>query len=215
MINLEKFDWNQEHIITHRLSESVIAAAGIGKLDDSEIFVEHPEYKKYYVSQYGRVISLKRNGVKLLGAFIGGQPDRQYMYYGFTQDGETKTIGMHRAVAYTFCPNFWKNKRLVAHHIDGNKMNNNYRNLILLTTKLHSAIHKIKKIVLLADGQIREYRNPLDLVRDTGLTLEDILLANKGKKKPVKSRSKYTVFDIKGYLIGFQYYPEKDQKKKK
>lgn len=50
MINLEKFNWNQEHIITHRLSESVIAAAGIGKLDDSEIFVEHPEYKKYYVS---------------------------------------------------------------------------------------------------------------------------------------------------------------------
>lgn len=215
MTNLEKFNWNQEHIITHRLSESVIAAAGIGKLDESEIFVEHPEYKKYYVSQYGRVISLKRNGVKLLGAFIGGQPDRQYMYYGFTQDGETKTIGMHRAVADTFCPNFWKNKHLEAHHIDGDKMNNNYRNLILLTTELHSAIHKIKKIVLLADGQIREYRNPLDLVRDTGLTLEDILLANKGKKKPVKSRSKFTVFDIKGHLIGFQYYPEKDQKKKK
>ena len=193
MTNLEKFDWNQEHIITHRLSESVIAAAGIGKLDDSEIFVEHPEYKKYYVSQYGRVISLKRNGVKLLGAFIGGQPDRQYMYYGFTQDGETKTIGMHRAVADTFCPNFWKNKHLEAHHIDGDKMNNNYRNLILLTTELHSAIHKIKKIVL----------------------LEDILLANKGKKKPVKSRGKFTVFDIKGHLIGFQYYPEKDQKKKK
>ena len=69
--------------------------------------------------------------------------------------------------------------------------------------------------MLLADGQIREYRNPLDLVRDTGLTLEDILLANKGKKKPVKSRGKFTVFDIKGHLIGFQYYPEKDQKKKK
>lgn len=215
MTNLKKFNWNQEHIITHRLPESVIAAAGIGKLDESEIFVEHPEYKKYYVSQYGRVISLKRNGVKLLGAFIGGQSDRQYMYYGFTQNGKTKTIGMHRAVADTFCPNFWKNKHLEAHHIDGDKMNNNYRNLILLTTDLHSAIHKIKKIVLLADGQIREYRNPLDLVRDTGLTLEDILLANKGKKKPVKSRGKFTVFDIKGHLIGFQYYPEKDQKKKK
>ena len=49
------------------------------------------------------------------------------MYYGFTQDGETKTIGMHRAVADTFCPNFWKNKHLEAHHIDGDRMNNNYK----------------------------------------------------------------------------------------
>ena len=93
-------------------------------------------------------------------------------------------------------------------------MNNNYWNLILLTPVLHGAIHKIKKIVLLDNGKITEYPNPLDLVHDTGLKLEDILLANKGKKKPIKSDSKYTVFDVKGHLIGFQYHPAKSKSEK-
>ena len=76
-------------------------------------------------------------------------------------------------------------------------------------------MHKIKKIVLLKDGKITEYKNPLDLVYETGLTLEDILLANKGKKKPIKSEGGYTVFDIKGNLVGFQYYPQNIRGRKK
>ena len=48
-------------------------------------------------------------------------------------------------------------------------MNNNYHNIILLPLHLHAAIHKIKKMVLFKDNQIIEYKNPLDLVYDTGL----------------------------------------------
>ena len=214
MTNTTQFRWNQEHIIQHRLADEVLEEAKIEKLEPSETFVEHPSHESYYVSQYGRAVSLKRKKIALLGAFIGGQSDRQYLYYGFSNNGETKTIGMHRAVADVFCPNFWKNtERLEAHHLDGNKLNNGYRNLILLTPTLHAAIHKIKKIVLLEGGKIKEYKNPLDLVYETGLRLEDILLANKGKKKPVKSEGGYTVYNIKGYLIGFQYYPQKGKKK--
>lgn len=209
----KKFKWNHEHIIQHKLPEDVLKKADIEKLEPTEIFIEHPTYEGYYVSQYGRVVSLKRKQANVLGAFIGGQSDRQYLYYKFS-DHEQKTIGMHRAVADIFCPNFWKNvERLEAHHLDGNKLNNDYRNLILLTPVLHGAIHKIKKIVLLEEGKIKEYKNPLDLVYETGLTLEEILLANKGKKKPIKSEGGYTVFDIKGYLIGFQYYHQKGKKK--
>lgn len=211
----ENFKWNYDYIIQNKLDDEVLTEAGI-ELEPSEVFVEHPEHEKYYVSQYGRAVSLKRNKVILLGAFVGGQPDRQYLYYGFSSGSETKTIGMHRAVADIFCPNFWKKaKRLEAHHIDGNKLNNYYTNLILLTPALHSAIHRIKKIVLLKDGKIKEYKNPLDLAYDTGLKLEDILLANKGKKKPIKSDSKYTVFDVKGNLIGFQYTKREKAKKNK
>lgn len=182
-----KFKWNQEHIIQHKLADEVLKAAEIEKLEPTEIFVEHPTHEGYFVSQFGRVVSLKRKKAVLLGAFIGGQSDRQYLYYGFS-GGEKQTIGMHRAVADVFCPNFWKKAdRLEAHHLDENKLNNDFRNLILLTPALHGAIHKIKKIVLLEDGKIKEYKNPLDLVYDTGLKLEDILLANKGKKKPIKS----------------------------
>lgn len=212
-----KFNWNYERIIQHKLADEVLEEAGIEKLEPSEIFVEHPEHEGYYISQFGRAVSLKRKKVALLGAFIGGQSDRQYLYYGFfDKDGTKKTISANRAVADVFCPNFWKKAdRLEAHHIDGNKLNNYYRNLILLPPILHAALHKIKKIVLLKDGKITEYKNPLDLVYETGLKLEDILLANKGKKKPIKSEGGYTVFDIKGNLVGFQYYPQNIRGKKK
>lgn len=208
--------WNRERIVQNKLDERILETAGIEKLEPAEIFVEHPEHEGYYISQFGRAISLKRKQAKLLGAFIGGQSDRQYLYYGFSTGSEMKTMSANRAVADVFCPNFWgSGERLEAHHLDGNKLNNHYSNLILLTTTLHAAIHKIKKIVLFENGKIIEYKNPLDLVYDTGLKLEEILLANKGKKKPVQSDSKYTVFNIKGHLIGFQYYPKREKAKKK
>lgn len=93
-------------------------------------------------------------------------------------------------------------------------MHNTWTNLVLLPATLHKALDKIKKLVLLKDGII-EYTNPLDLVYDTGLSLEDIILADKSKKKPLKSDGKYTVFNVKGNLIGYQYYPKKKQKKEK
>ena len=216
MTNIKEFKWNTEYIIAHALDEATIRAAGIKLLGESEVFVQHPKYTDYYCSQYGRVISIKGDRVKLLGAVIGGQPDRQYLYYTFSMHGYPTTIGAHRAVADIFSPNFWKKGKKIkfeAHHIDGNKFNNNYHNIILLPLHLHTVIHKIKKMVLFKDGQIIEYKNPLDMVYDTGLKLEDILLANKGKKKPLKAQGGYTVFNVKGHLLGFKYYPETRKKK--
>ena len=100
-----KFNWNYERIIQHKLADEVLEEAEIEKLEPSEIFVEHPEAEGYYVSQFGRVVSLKRKKAVLLGAFIGGQSDRQYLYYGFfDKDGTKKTISANRAVADVFCP---------------------------------------------------------------------------------------------------------------
>ena len=70
----ENFKWNYDYIIQNKLDDEVLTEAGI-ELEPSEVFVEHPEHEKYYVSQYGRAVSLKRNKVTLLGAFVGGQPD--------------------------------------------------------------------------------------------------------------------------------------------
>lgn len=209
------FKWNYNYIATHKLADETLEKYRIEKINPEETFVRHPVYWSYYVSQYGRVISMKWGKASLLKAHIGGQPDRQYLYYCFCLAGEKHTIGAHRAVADVFCPNFWgKSVRLEAHHIDGNKFNNDYRNLILLPTRLHGAIHGIKKMVLLKDGVITQYSNPLDLLEETGLSLEEILLANKSKRKPLKSTGGYTVFDIKGHLLGFQYYPQKRKERK-
>lgn len=210
-------NWNREYLLTHRLDSESLEESGVKLLEPDEIFVEVPGYPGYYISQYGQAVSLRRHTPYLLGAFIGGQSDRRYLYYGFsTKTGDKDTVSVHHAVAATFCPNFWgEGKRLEAHHLDGDKLHNEVSNLILLPTNLHAAIHKIKDIVLLRDKAIKHYENPLDLVADTGLTLEEILLANKGKKKPVRSDGGYTVFQIKGYLVGFQYHPESRGKNKK
>lgn len=213
--NHSNFKWNFNYIAINTLSDEILEKYRIKKINPEEIFVKHPVYWSYFVSQFGRVISMKRGKVTLLKAHIGGQPDRQYLYYGFWTAGEKHTIGAHRAAADVFCPVFWeKSVHLEAHHIDGNKFNNDYRNLVLLPTRLHAAIHGIKKMVLLKDGVLLQYSNPLDLIEETGLTLEEILLANKGKKKPIKSTGGYTVFDIKGNIIGFQYYPQRRKKNK-
>lgn len=222
---LNQFKWNREYILTHKLDDAVVKEAVNNKLEDDkaeeiklaadEVFIEHPVDKDYYISQYGCAISLKGKKPRLLGAVPAGQPDRRYLYYKFMDDkGNAHSISANKAVTDVFCPNFWKDKpqRLEAHHVDGQKMHNTWTNLVLLPVQLHNALHRIKKIVLLKDG-IKEYRNPLDLVYDTGLSLEDILLADKSKKKPLKSDSKYTIYDIKGYLVGFQYHPKKKQDK--
>lgn len=213
----EKLHWNIEWIIAHTLDENLLEKADILKLHNDEIFVQHPNYVDYFVSQYGRVISRKYGRVILLKPYIIGPKNNQYLGYSFSS-GEVESISVHRAVAEVFCPNFWRSKsqrklNLQAHHIDGNHYNNDYRNLVLLPKKLHDELHKIKKLVLLKDGQIITYANVLDLVYDTGLTLEEIILSRHDKRrKPYKS-SGYTVFNIKGCLIGYKYYPKKRKKK--
>lgn len=215
----DKFNFNKEYIEGHILDSEIVQDAltrAEYEAGETEIFVEHPRSPKYYVSQYGAIISLKKKKPELLAAFIGGQPDRRYYYYGLydSENHAKRTESAQAAVASVFCPNYWKDaERLEAHHCDGNKLNNAWWNIVLLTPKLHGAIHKIKKMKLLADGKMIEYKNPLDIVAITGLTLEDILLVKESKKKPLKSEGGYTVFNIKGNIIAYQYYPESRKKK--
>lgn len=212
----EKLHWNIEWIISHTLEESRLEKAGISKLHNDEIFVRYPDYPDYWVSQYGRIISTKFGKARLLKVYLVGEKSNRYLGFTFSDGYNKASIGVHRAVAEVFCPDFWKGKKnqnLQAHHIDGNHFNNDYRNLVLLPKKLHDELHKIKKLVLLKDGQIITYANVLDLVYDTGLTLEEIILSRHDKRrKPYKS-SGYTVFNIKGCLIGYKYYPKKRKKK--
>lgn len=208
--------WNREYIISNTLSDDMIREMGedFRKLAEDEIFVRHPYYYDYYISQYGRCISLKKGIPHMIGACIGGQSDRQYLYYSLVRNRGNipHTIGAHRAVADVFSPNFWgQRKKLEAHHLDGNRLNNNVSNLILVPTDLHAAMHKIKKIALLEDSKIIEYKNPLDLVHDTDLklTLDDILMAEKNRKPIKKYSGSYTVYRVKGYLLGFKLKKQK------
>lgn len=203
-------DFIKENILSDIFLQKALDRDG-QTLSTGEIFVRHPDFENYYVSNYGRIISIAWDSPKFLGLFLGGI-NCSYLYCTFSEDGEKHTIGVHRAVAQTFCPNFWDNEKVQAHHVNKITTDNNYRNLILLPPKLHKACERIKKMVLLKDDQIIHMQNPLDLVYETGLTLEEIILANQSDNKPLQSIGGYTVFDIKGNLIGYKYYPEKQKK---
>lgn len=214
-MNIGEFNFRQDYIENNLLSEdfkNIALLKGQMKEIENEIFVRHPDYENYYISQFGRVISMSYDKPKFLGLFQGGAK-MEYLFFTASEQGETHTISVHNAVAKVFCPNFWEDVPLQAHHLNKNTTDNYYRNLILLPLKLHRACDKIKKMVLLKDGKIIPVNNPLDLLETTGLTLEKIIIPNSDGRKPLPSMGGYTVFNIDNNLIGYKYYPQKKDKK--
>lgn len=214
---MKEFRFNTEYIAANTLEQALIDAAGIELLDSSEIFVRDPYHPDYYGSQYGRLISTKWGKIKLINPSIGGQADRQYLYYS----PDKKTTSVHRVIADIFCPDFWTNtgklrkgERLEAHHCDKQNMHNVWWNIVLLPSGLHAAIHRIKSMKLLKDGKMVEYQNPLEILLETGLSLEEIIAPEKCKgTKRLKAQGGYTVYSVKGHVLAYKYYPKKKKSK--
>lgn len=205
----KQFKYNWKYIVENMLDDETIAAAGVELLDETEIFVKHPDFNDYYGSQWGRVISIKSNDKpRMLAATIGGRADKQYLYYTFCRKKgypNKKSLSAQRVCADIFCPNFWKaNTKLEAHHIDGNTMNNYYKNLVLLPPALHRKLETIQEFALVVNGKLTKYKNVLDLVYDTGLTLEQIIEAP-DKRKPTKRKTQgYIFYRVKTREIGYK-----------
>ncbi len=94
-----------------------------------EIFKDIPEYESLYqVSNLGNIKSLpKLNGVRKSESKIlkGGNDKNGYKIFILCKNNNRKTIKLHRIVIETF-----KGKsNLPVNHIDGNKQNNNIKNL--------------------------------------------------------------------------------------
>lgn len=218
MIKLNENIYNVDYINKHTLSQKKIREAGIELKGLDEIFVQYPKWNDYYGSNYGRLISTKYGDVKLCKAYPCGEDgEDKYLGYKMTKVtyGQSRKLSItcHRLVADIFLPNFWglERNKLQAHHLDHSKSNNYYKNLILLPTGLHTIMNNTKKMVLFKNKTFRT-STPYQIMEQTGLTLDEIIMAAK-KGKPVKSDGKYSVFDVKGHLIGFQFYPKKNKKK--
>lgn len=96
----------------------------------------------YYVSNYGRVLSVNKNSKRILHQ--SPKNDTLYLEITTSIDGEGTNRQVHKLVAEHF---LYKPKEAnLIHHIDGNKWNNNADNLIWLTSKEHAKAHKLLDI---------------------------------------------------------------------
>ena len=139
------------------------------------MFVRYPEFPDYYGSNYGRLISLKSGIPTLLNENID---NKGYVVYTLSKppikrwgkkvvDSTSFPITAHRMVADLFLPNYWQEMdraKLETHHLNHNKRDNKWTNLILVPSKLHFWLNRAEKIWFCSGNALRE-RTPYQIQR--------------------------------------------------
>lgn len=161
---------------------------------------------KYLVSNTGKIISLKHNNTNNIKTLKPVIRKTGYKYITINN----KQYVLHRVVAECFIPNI-DNKPFI-NHIDGNKLNNNVKNLEWCTAK-ENCIHAVKNNLIrfntpkhiesakkniqkAIDGNlvrinmftkkgeyIKTYDSIIEASRQTGANATHISLCAKGKQK--------------------------------
>lgn len=91
----------------------------------------------YFITEDGDVISVKRGKKILLKKRVNS---RGYYYVNLCKNGKYKSICIHRLVGIYFVEN--NNGFNVLNHIDGNKLNNRYDNLMIFRSNAdHTRFH--------------------------------------------------------------------------
>lgn len=92
------------------------------------MFVNIPGFNNHMVNEYGVILNAKT------GNLIQPYKSKQgYLYVKPSENGSTKHLAIHRAVAMCFCKGYADG--FVVDHLDGNKENNYYKNLRWCTQK--------------------------------------------------------------------------------
>ena len=106
-----------------------------------EVFREIVKYssrKRYFVSNYGVVVSLYYNRWRI----IKPSKDKDgYLFVSLWYNGKRIHKGIHQLVAECFIINPDPKEKTQIHHKDFNILNNKASNLIYLTPKEHREIH--------------------------------------------------------------------------
>lgn len=154
-------------------------------LHKDEIFVKVQKYDDYYISNYGRVISKQRGEYKLLEGHI---TSHGYMSYKLLRTVEKSRnhkkeivdemweVTAHQLVAIHFLNNYQPDIKIHVHHKDGDKLNNDFRNLRWVSPREHKLIHTIDKIGIYdrENKCVVEYKTPYDVAENYGLSMEQL-----------------------------------------
>lgn len=154
-------------------------------LHKDEIFVQVTKFKDYYISNYGRVISKQSGSYKLLEGHV---TSHGYMSYKLLRTVEKRRkhktelvdemweVMAHQLVALHFLNNTQPDLKIHVHHKDGNKLNNDFRNLRWVSPREHRLIHTIAKIGIYdrENRRVMEYISPYDMAEKYGLSMEQL-----------------------------------------
>ena len=102
-------------------------------------FYSHPFHSNYYSSKEGEIYSKKSNKILKLQKHTAG-----YLIFNISNNSKGKNYYVHRYVFECFYGSIPKDKQV--DHIDNNKINNNIKNLHLLTPKENINKSHCKKV---------------------------------------------------------------------
>lgn len=106
----------------------------------NEIWIDIPKYKgRYSVSNLGRVKSLKRFRVVQDRILTQSLNENGYLYVNLTTKSVIKTFSVHQLVAICFLEHKPSRYNLVVDHINNNTLDNDIRNLQIITNRENSS----------------------------------------------------------------------------
>lgn len=175
-------------------------------LHKDEIFVKTLYYRGYYISQYGNMISMRNKEPRLLKLYDNNNGDGYYSYklWDFDHEVEPRSMYVQVLVAQIFCEDYYPScdsKQI--HHMDFNRHNNCYKNLMILSTAAHLHFHTIKELAIF-DGNDFTVFNLKEILDATGLLPDDIIFADRGKE-PDSEIDGWKFFKIKDKNICYKY----------
>lgn len=201
------------------LNVNILEKNEIELIDKDEVFERVPDWTRYYISNYGRL--LHRNNDNTYNLVRPYRANSGYHLYTLSKPGRkykgrkvsrykqtTKTA--QELVATVFCgnpyPPEYTRKHLQIHHKNRQRTDNRASNLMWLSTTDHKYIHTIKKIALYNENttQYRTYRDVETLCNHIDVTVP-VLLENLKYNEIQIQNGKWTTYQINGCYVGVQY----------
>ena len=148
-------------------------------------------FTKYGISNKGRVFNLKNNKELSQNEVAHG-----YLQVGICNNNER----VHVLVAYAWCPN--RLRKPEVHHIDSDKKNNNYLNLIWVNKSEHEKLHTLLKQAKI-DNDYSKYNEMIETIQKDNTYTEELrcLLFPKEGAIIVSWMPKQTYLDYKAGKI--------------